>query len=225
MSYIINQNVEKVTIFMNIFAYCFLRDIHEGHLSLKYSDDEQSNFAPKLKNLDKSKETIEREFFKNNLGLLFSAKEKVLNKFKSRLFPIKNFDKIPICESTPEVATEPATEPINYKKSKLKLQQEFMNEVIANEKDINYEIFWNYFKYQNPSFLEKDLIKATQAKNEQLVNNVNNGLIALRKAIIKKQIPENENPKKILDIVEKILDFNKQQKGKGIKILTPKQIL
>ena len=100
-----------------------------------------------------------------------------------------------------------------------------MNEIIANEKDINDEIFWNYFKYQNPSFLEKDLIKAMQAKNEQLVNNVNNGLIALRKAIIKKQIPENENPKKILYIVEKILDFNKQQKGKGIKILTPKQIL
>ena len=31
--------------------------------------------------------------------------------------------------------------------------------------------------------------------------------------------------KKIASIVEKILDFNKQQKGKGIKILTPKQML
>ena len=28
-----------------------------------------------------------------------------------------------------------------------------------------------------------------------------------------------------MDIVEKILDFNKQQKSKGIKILTPKQML
>ena len=43
-----------------------------------------------------------------------------------------------------------------------------MNEIIANKKDMNYQIFWNYFKYQNPSFL--DLIRATQAKNEQLVN-------------------------------------------------------
>ena len=35
-------------------------------------------------------------------------------------------------------------------------------------------------------FLTKDLIRATQAKNEQLVNNVNDGLIDLRNAAIKK---------------------------------------
>ena len=59
--------------------------------------------------------------------------------------------------------------------------------------------------------------------------------------MLKKEIPENENPNKIADIVEKIFDFNKQQKGKGrpsvlaclakvfdrmqIKILTPKQTI
>ena len=37
------------------FAYCFLRDIHEGHLSLKDADDEQSNFAAQIKNLGKGK--------------------------------------------------------------------------------------------------------------------------------------------------------------------------
>ena len=42
--------------------------------------------------------------------------------------------------------------------------------------------------------------------------------------IIKKEIPGNENPSKTVDIVEKILYFNKQQKVKGIKILTPKQM-
>ena len=36
-----------------------------------------------------------------------------------------------------------------------------MNEIIANE-ILKYEIFRNYFNYQNPSFLD-----------EQLVNNVN----------------------------------------------------
>ena len=59
----------------------------------------------------------------------------------------------------------------------------------------------------------------------ELVNNVNDGLIDLRNAINRKEIPENENPNKIVDIVEKILNFNKQQKGKGLKILTPKQML
>ena len=61
-----------------------------------------------------------------------------------------------------------------------------MNEIIANEKDIKDQIFWNQFKYQNPSFLEKDLIIAMQAENEQLVYNVNDGLIDLRKAINRK---------------------------------------
>ena len=59
-----------------------------------------------------------------------------------------------------------------------------MNEIIADEKDINDENFWNYFMYQNPSFLAKYLIRDMQAKNEQLVNNVNNELIDLRNAII-----------------------------------------
>ena len=40
-----------------------------------------------------------------------------------------------------------------------------------------------------------------------------------------KEISENENSAKIISIVEKTLDFNKQQKGKGIKILTPKEML
>ena len=31
---------------------------------------------------------------------------------------------------------------------------------------------------------------------------------------------ENKNPNKIIDIDEKILDFNKHQKGKGLKLQT-----
>ena len=33
---------------------------------------------------------------------------------------------------------------------------------------------------------------------------------------IEKKIPKNENRNKIVDIIEKILDFNKQQKSKGL---------
>ena len=47
----------------------------------------------------------------------------------------------------------------------------------------------------------------------------------LRNVVIKKEIPQNENPNKILDIVEKIFAFNNQQKGKGDKVLTAKQML
>ena len=65
------------------------------------------------------------------------------------------------------------------------MRQEFLNQIVADKKDINDEIFWNCFKYQNPSFLSKDLIRAKQAKNEQLVNNFNDELIDLRNAINK----------------------------------------
>ena len=47
----------------------------------------------------------------------------------------------------------------------------------------------------------------------------------LRNDVNKKIIRENENPDKVLNIVEKILLFNKQQKGKGLNILNPKQML
>ena len=45
-------------------------------------------------------------FFFNNLGLLFSARERFLKNFKSRLFATKNLDKIQIRAPTPEVATK-----------------------------------------------------------------------------------------------------------------------
>ena len=82
------------------------------------------------------------------MGLLFSAREKVLNSFKSRLFPIKNLDTILTHEPTAEPAAEKT--PTKSKKSKWKLQQEFIKENKAVKKDD--KIFWDYFKYQNPSF-------------------------------------------------------------------------
>ena len=101
-----------------------------------------------------------------------------------------------------------------------------MNKIIAEKKRHKW---WNilklFFKYQNPLFLFKSLIRDKQAKNEKLVNNINDELIDLRNAIIRKEILENKNPNKIPNIVEKILEFNNQQKDKGIKILTLKQML
>ena len=38
-------------------------------------------------------------------------------------------------------------------------------------------------------------------------------MIDLRNPINSKETPKNENPNKIINIVEKILDFNKQEKG------------
>ena len=54
---------------------------------------------------------------------------------------------------------------------------------------------------------------------------MNNGLIDLRSNVNRKQIPENENPKKLADVVKKIIDFKKWKKGQRTKMLIPKQML
>ena len=62
------------------------------------------------------------------------------------------------------------------------------------------------------------------------MNTIKNALIDLENAIekISKDEVKNEKPYEIVDIVEKILEFNEQnqeQKTKGLKILTPNQML
>ena len=53
--------------------------------------------------------------------------------------PIKNLDKGPTRESRRRTNTKSITEPSHTenKEFKLKMQQEFMNEIIANKKDGN----------------------------------------------------------------------------------------
>ena len=46
----------KLIISVNILCLLFfLKDIHEGHLSLEDADDERSNCAAKIKNLEQGK--------------------------------------------------------------------------------------------------------------------------------------------------------------------------
>ena len=57
---------------------------------------------------------------------------------------------------------------------------------------------------------------------------INRGLKDLEEEIkeMSKEEKEIEDPELIVEIVEKILKFNKQnQKGQGLKILTPNQML
>ena len=64
------------------------------------------------------------------------------------------------------------------------------------KKSINNVIFNKYFKCQNATILLKDWSNS-----------------------------EHENPDKVIDLFEEIPNFNKQQKEKGLKILTCKQML
>ena len=63
--------------------------------------------------------------------------------------------------------------------------------------------------------------------NNKIVNSIKSGLKDLKEEIkeMSKEEREIEKPDKIVEIVEDILKFNEQQKGKGLKILTPSQML
>ena len=50
------------------------------------------------------------------------------------------------------------------------------------------------------------------------MNNVNDGLIDLRNANNKKNVPEKENPEEVVNIVEKIIHFNKQKRVKDVHV-------
>ena len=59
-----------------LLAIVLLRDIPEGYLSIEKADNKQSNFFNELNIFDKGTKTL-----LDNVGLLFSAREKVLDCF------------------------------------------------------------------------------------------------------------------------------------------------
>ena len=104
----------------------------------------------------------------------------------------------------------------------------FSKYIAEKETDIDKELFKNYFKFQRPSDMLKSLYKANTSQNNELISLINSGLKDLKEEIKKmsKEEIENEKPDEIVRVVEMILDFNKQnQQGKGLKILTPNQML
>ena len=69
--------------------------------------------------------------------------------------------------------------------------------------------------------------KNNQQRNKIQIDLINSGLRDLKKEIedMSEQEKETEDPNGIVDIVEMTLEFNRQQQGQGLKILTPNQIL
>ena len=92
------------------------------------------------------------------------------------------------------------------------------------------KLFKEYFiNYQNPSDMYKKLCKTEGTRNENRVYLIKEMLNKMKKVI--KNVPINqtfkiEENEKIINIAERILYFNQlDQEGKGLKILTPNQML
>ena len=102
---------------------------------------------------------------------------------------------------------------------------------MINKEDthVKNELFKKHFKVKTPSLMYKILRKTNDKdKTSELVNIFNSGLEELTEQIKKmsKEEIEIEKPDEIVRVVEMILAFSKQnQQGKGLKVLTPKQML
>ena len=105
--------------------------------------------------------------------------------------------------------------------------KEFNELIIKKEKDIDKKIFKKYLGFQTPSILLNLYNLNDEAKKNDLVKVIKSGLKDLKKEIKEmfKEEREIEKPDKIVDIVEEVLKFNEQQEGKGLKILTPNQMV
>ena len=104
----------------------------------------------------------------------------------------------------------------NYEKTiaeKAKLRRQRFNE-IANEehKGINSDLFKKYFKYQSPSNMCKELDGTKNTETNQIrVNSIKETLSKLQQTIDyvpKDKAYKTEENRKIINIVEHILEFN-----------------
>ena len=90
-------------------------------------------------------------------------------------------------------------------------------------------MFRKYFNFETPTQLTKKLFKIKdKKKNNDFVEEIKNRWSKLKDEIKEMSDDEKkiEEPDKILKIIEEILKFNIQyQEGKGLKILTPNQML
>ena len=112
------------------------------------------------------------------------------------------------------------------KKDDLTRCSEWVN---RKETEINHELFKNYFSFQRVSNMLKTVYTTNdKKKNNKLVNVIKSGLSDLKNEIKNMGEKEKEIEKlnEVIDVVEKILELNKQnQSGQRLKILTPDQML
>ena len=73
-----------------------------------------------MANDEKVQKHLKNSIFLKKLELLFNIREKILDNFKSRLFPIKHLDKIETCQPKPKWATETVVETKPAKGKKIK---------------------------------------------------------------------------------------------------------
>ena len=108
-------------------------------------------------------------------------------------------------------------------------ENKFSKYIENKSEGVRYDLFKKYFDFETSTQLTKNLFEIKdKKKNNDFVEEIKKRWSKLKDDIEEMSEDEKkiEEPDKILEFVEKILKFNEQnQQGKGLKILTPNQML
>ena len=142
------------------------------------------------------------------LKILFNLREKFLKKLSNKGITENDFDQ----------------SDIEYKESiaeRTKLKRQELEIIKEKEQNINNKLFKKYFKYQSPSNMYNSLSDIKNTEHNTQVNLINSGFIDLKKDTgnaSKDDVNKTEEMHRIADIVELILNFNKQNhEGQRLK--------
>ena len=171
--------------------------MHTRFLSVEDTDKEQSKLLKELNDLNKGDKPFENKPFLKSVGFLFDVREKVLNSFKSDIFPIKNLGKIPTPKEIPNSKLEPTLNPAvsdtpkitkaQTKKSKhmtspLQLRGNFVNMVVNDKKTKIMKNSGNILDIRIHYFCQNIQIKITKLKVS------NDEMILIKRKILKIEI-------------------------------------
>ena len=94
----------------------------------------------------------------------------------------------------------------------IKLRRQRLDIINKKKENINNEFFNNYFRYLNQSIMLKILRDASDERNKDLVESINEKLTKMKNIV--KNVPKYrfEEDKKIIDIVERILELNSENR-------------
>ena len=168
------------------------------------------NYNPtSLENITAKEETL------STAEKFLSNKQEVINAFKTGIFPYIDGSQ------TKKESEEESDEKLDENK--------FFKYIENQSKSIDYDLFKTHFNVIAPTVLAKTLFETKNKKNNNdLVNVSNSELIDLKEEItnMSEEGKKIEKPNDIIKLVAEILEFTKNiRSGKGLKILTPNQML
>ena len=209
----------------------FIEKIRNYEITLDEAIDDQTKLKTLINKLNNncnpwiSKNINEKNRVLESARKFSDARDDIIGLFEEGIFPYKDN-----AFKTKEEESEEESEKTKLEKIKDDYKK-FIKYIENESKDINYDLFKDYFNLVAPTVLTKKLCETkNKNKNNELVELIKVRWSNLKDVIEKMSEDEikTEKPDKILEIVKEILAFNKRiqkQQGSGLKILTPNQML